>query len=136
MIRADGCLRLARSLPAYRKAEGYAMKIPVIRRRAIIVCAVLIAFILGGVALNHLFGRGFRPSEGFVPDESTAIRIAEAVWLPIYGEDIYYNQPFVAHYDWFTGCWIVTSTIPENALGSVPEARIRKRDGKVMYVWH
>ena len=29
------------------------------------------------------------PVNGRVPDEETAIRIAETVWLPIYGNDIY-----------------------------------------------
>jgi hypothetical protein len=32
----------------------------------------------------------------FVPDKKTAIKIAEAIWLPIYGEDIYSQKPFVA----------------------------------------
>jgi hypothetical protein len=31
----------------------------------------------------------------YVPNEETAIKIAEAVWLPIYGEDIY-NKPQLA----------------------------------------
>jgi len=29
------------------------------------------------------------PEQGFVPNVNTAINIAEAIWLPIYGESIY-----------------------------------------------
>ena len=36
------------------------------------------------------------PDEGFVPDGKTAVKIAESVWLPVYGADIYNHQPFKA----------------------------------------
>lgn len=31
-----------------------------------------------------------------VPDEKTAIKIAEAIWLPKFGKDIYKKKPFKA----------------------------------------
>ena len=47
---------------------------------------------------------GYIPKAGFVPNSETAIKIAEAVWFPIYGNDIYDKKPFVAK--------LVDSTIP------------------------
>ena len=38
----------------------------------------------------------YKPVEGYVSSDSTAIRIAIAIWLPIYGADIYKKQPFIA----------------------------------------
>ena len=35
-------------------------------------------------------------NKNYVPDKITAIKIAEAVWLPIYGNSIYEKKPFVA----------------------------------------
>lgn len=31
-----------------------------------------------------------------VPDSTTAVKIAEVIWLPLFGEKIYNEQPFVA----------------------------------------
>jgi hypothetical protein len=46
------------------------------------------------------------PPKGFVPDEKTAIRIAEAVWSPIYGEAMIQGEkPFVASLK--SGVWTV-----------------------------
>lgn len=43
-----------------------------------------------------------RPSksnhQNFVPNEQTAIRIAEAIWLPIYGEQIYESKPKIERF--------------------------------------
>ncbi len=36
------------------------------------------------------------PKDGFVPDEETAIKIAEAVWHPIYGTNLNDEHPFRA----------------------------------------
>jgi len=42
---------------------------------------------------------GFKPNQGYVPDEETAVKIAEAVWYNIYGDVIYDSLPFWASYD-------------------------------------
>ena len=33
----------------------------------------------------------------YVPDEQTPIKIAEAIWLPIFGKSIYDERPFKAY---------------------------------------
>jgi hypothetical protein len=39
---------------------------------------------------------GARPHNGFVPDEETAVKIAEAVWIPIYGKSVLRQKPYKA----------------------------------------
>jgi len=73
---------------------------------------------------------------GAVPNEETAIKIAEAIWLPIYGEKIYNRQPFKAEYIEKEDCWYVRGTLPENWTGGVPEIKINKSDCKIVYVFH
>lgn len=75
------------------------------------------------------------PAGGFVPDSVTAIRIAEAIWLPIYGNHIYENKPFEAE---LVGdsLWIVVGSLPKNVLGGVPYIEILKKDGKILGVEH
>jgi len=74
------------------------------------------------------------PERGFVPDEKTAIRIAEAVWLPIYGKHIYNERPFRARL--VGDIWHVTGYLPPNLLGGVAEVEISKADGKILRVSH
>ena len=80
--------------------------------------------------------RGYWPEGGVVPNESVAISIAEAVWLPIYGDSIYSKQPFVAIYNESEGCWNVRGSLPPNMMGGVPEISINKSDGKVLFIYH
>jgi hypothetical protein len=76
-----------------------------------------------------------REHRDFVPDEETAIKIAEAIWLPIFGERIYENRPFEARLE--KGVWIVEGTLPpEYALGGTPYIEIQKYDCKVLLVTH
>lgn len=75
------------------------------------------------------------PPEGFVPDEVTAISIAEAIWKPIYGEDaIRRQQPIKATLA--NGIWTVVGTLPEGTKGGVAVAEIARRDARVIRVSH
>ncbi len=78
----------------------------------------------------------YLPEEGFVPDKETAIRIAEAVWIPIYGEEqIKSERPFKAIL--VGDIWYVTGTLPEEyVLGGVAMAKISKKDGKIIQIVH
>lgn len=59
-----------------------------------------------------------QPKNGFVPDDTTAIRIAEAVWYPIYGTpQISGKRPFYAHLS--RGVWTVTGTT-HTPMGALP----------------
>ena len=80
------------------------------------------------------------PARGFVPDSVTAVRIAVAVWIPLYGEtEIKAKQPFVATLQ--DSVWTVT-TSPQpgryiNLGGIVLEggtaiAKIGQRDARIL----
>jgi len=83
----------------------------------------------------------------YVPNKATAIKIAEAVWLPIYGEKIYSERPFEATLRGDT-LWVVTGTLNgangydsttgelSVTVGGVVYIEIRKKDGKILIVNH
>ena len=75
------------------------------------------------------------PKHGFVPKAETAVRIAEASLVPIYGEDVIAGeQPLVASLR--DGVWYVVGTLPERTLGGVAETRIQKRDARILCLTH
>ncbi|SRR6266498_3388177 len=79
--------------------------------------------------------RSYIPPNGFVPDSATAVRIAVAVWIPIYGEhQIISKHPFVAKLD--KDVWTVTGTLPAGYQGGTAIARIARRDGRILFVIH
>ena len=72
---------------------------------------------------------------GFVPDERTAIRIAEAVLIPIYGEkSVRQERPYNATLT--NDIWTVTGHIPENYVGGVALVEISKKDARVIRIDH
>jgi len=76
-----------------------------------------------------------KPKEGYVPDAATAIKIAEAIWMPIYGEETSKGErPFAAQLA--NGVWIVQGTLPEGSDGGTAYAEISKETGRVLNVTH
>jgi hypothetical protein len=99
--------------------------------RAIVATSVLV---FTSVLAQQSAPYSFRPKAGFVPDQITALKIAEAVWLPIYGAEIYNKRPFTAKLK--GDVWVVEGTLPEDMLGGVPLAEISRVDGRVIRVSH
>ena len=64
----------------------------------------------------------------------TAIKIAEAVWLPIYGNGINEKKPFVAKLQ--GEIWVIQGTLPTEMLGGVPVAEISKKSGEILRISH
>ena len=79
----------------------------------------------------------FKPKDGYVPDAKTAIKIAVAVWEPIYGEkQIAGEKPYSASLD-TNGVWIVEGSLPKGMVkGGVAIAEIAKDDGRILRVSH
>lgn len=78
---------------------------------------------------------GYIPENGFVPDEKTAISIAEAVLGPIYGaEKIKSERPFKATLK--DGIWTVEGSLTRGNVGGVVIAEISKKDGKIQLLSH
>jgi len=88
----------------------------------------------GGSAISQATP-SYLPPNGFVPDAATAARIAEAVWIPIYGAQIVREKPFKATLK--GDVWTVTGRdLPPGTVGGVAEAEISKRDGRILRVIH
>ncbi|RFS15550.1 YbbC/YhhH family protein [Emticicia sp. C21] len=72
--------------------------------------------------------------DGFVPDKETAVRIAEVVWVNIYGENVLEKKPYKATLR-KDGVWIVEGTL-NNKDGGTPYMEIQKDNCKILKVIH
>jgi hypothetical protein len=72
--------------------------------------------------------------EGFIPNKETAIKIAEAIWLPIYGKKVLEEKPFKANL-LDSNVWLVSGSLHAQ-FGGVVCLKIQKNDGKVLKVYH
>ncbi|MBI9100694.1 MAG: hypothetical protein JEY91_19635 [Spirochaetaceae bacterium] len=80
-------------------------------------------------------------SEGLVPNEEVAIKIAEAILVYQYGEDVIENRPFIAELTENGTVWYVKGTFPHSDEkgywgGGVPHIKIAKADGKIIGFIH
>jgi hypothetical protein len=90
------------------------------------------------------FGHGYRPEGGYLPDSSTAVKIAEAVLTPVYGKDqIALEQPFNAKLK--NDVWTVSGTlccpdggggISAQCDGGVAVVQISKVDAHIISTIH
>jgi hypothetical protein len=80
--------------------------------------------------------RSIHPKHGFVPDESTAVQIANAAAKAQFGEKtVSDEQPF--HARLYGSTWIVKGTLhPQGALGGTAVMKISKVDGKILFMTH
>ena len=89
------------------------------------------AFLLAAEAARH----NLKPKDGYVPDSKTAMKIAVAVWEPIYGEEqIAKQKPYRAALT--NGVWTVEGSLPASMVGGVAVAEIAKDDGRILRVSH
>jgi hypothetical protein len=76
-----------------------------------------------------------RLKNGYVPDEQTAISIAVAVWIPIYGKELIESEkPYKATLE--DGVWTVTGSLPEGYNGGTAIADISQESGCILRVIH
>jgi len=105
------------------------------------ICVVL-AFSLWIVALA--LAQTYRPKDGYVPDSTAAVRIAEAVLVPVYGKkQIASEEPFTAKLK--DDVWTVSGTLrcPDGkggmttqCDGGVAVVQISKLDAHVISIIH
>ena len=105
-----------------------------IRAKIRTVILTIMFMLVSVVAYSEASKHNFVPKEGYVPNAQTAIKIAEAVWLPIYGNDINSKKPFQAELK--KGVWFVRGTLPRVMPGGVPEAEIDKQTGAIIRISH
>jgi NTF2 fold immunity protein len=90
--------------------------------------------------VSEVASQGYKPTSGYVPDSKTAVKIAEAVLVPIYGEkQIESERPFTATLK--NGVWTVTGTLdcPDgkggtttSCYGAGAAVRISKDDARIL----
>jgi hypothetical protein len=96
---------------------------------------IITIFVMGQIyaCKQPLFPK-HKTSDGLVPNQETAIKIAEAIWLPIYGNEIYSRKPFIATLK-SDSIWVVQGTL-NRGKGGVPYIEIQKNDCKILKVIH
>ena len=101
--------------------------------RAVSCC---VAVLVSGVLIARAgSSHTYKPSAGYVPDEVTAIKIAVAVWEPIYGAAaIAKEKPY--HATLHGRIWTVTGSLPRGATGGVALAEMSKEDGRITHISH
>lgn len=93
----------------------------------------LISSFLGGTLILGASSR--QPSNGYVPDERTAVAIAEAVLIPIYGEKtVVGEKPF--HAKASGDSWVVNGTLSPGSLGGVATVELSRKDSRIISVTH
>jgi hypothetical protein len=79
-----------------------------------------------------------KPRDGFVPNAETAVKIGEAVLIPVYGEaTIKRERPFKATRQ--GDMWRVTGTVNCGApqcMGGTAVVRISKDSGEILFMGH
>jgi hypothetical protein len=102
------------------------------KNRATVICSFFL--------ITSALAQGYRPKQGYVPDSATAVKIAEAVLIPVYGkEHIESEEPFTAKLK--NEVWTVQGTLhcPDgkaNCFGGVAEVQISKDDARILSVIH
>lgn len=104
-----------------------------IRTRPIALAAIAVGSAIATIGAQAL--PNVQPKAGYVPNEATAVAIAEAVLIPIYGEaEIVADRPYRARLT--DGIWKVSGTLPPNTLGGTAVALIARDDGRIVRVFH
>jgi len=99
-----------------------------ISSKFILLCSIFsFSFLFSNAQEKHT-------NEDYVPDKATAIRVATALWLPVYGKEINDNKPFVAELKNGT-VWVVRGTL-HSQKGGVPYIEIQKKDCRVLKMYH
>ncbi len=105
---------------------------------------IVVFFLLAGITLAYPHEPqetkelSVKPKDGFVPNAETAVKIAEAVLVPVYGEKkISGERPFKAARE--GDVWRVTGTLncgSPNCVGGTAVVRISKTTGEILFVGH
>jgi hypothetical protein len=102
------------------------------KKALILTTVVALPLLLGAQAAKP---HSYVPPNGFVPDSVTAVRVAVAIWTPIYGEkQIALEKPY--HAELRGGVWTVVGHLPAGHVGGVAIAEISKSDARVLRISH
>ena len=78
---------------------------------------------------------GFVPQSGFIPDESTAVRVCMPILQKIYGNDVFDDMPISICLS-SNGIWKLNGHVKYGSCGGSFYMEIDKKSGKVLKVLH
>lgn len=85
---------------------------------------------------NYINNTNLNPQQnGYINDETTAIRIAESVLLPIYGKEILNEKPFHATLK-NDSIWVIDGTQKKGDAAGTVYVEIQKKDCKIIKLFH
>ncbi len=106
-----------------------------------LITLLLLMIVCNADKLSPQEPRGVLPKSGFVPDAATALKIADAVLIPVYGEAVVHSErPFKAVLK--RDAWIVTGSVPCDGHrgaacpGGAAEVRISKKSAQILFMTH
>jgi len=113
------------------------------------ICSLLVSLAIFAICTHSQTssppraGTGDLRKNGFVPDATTAVKIAEAVLVPVYGEKVLAERPFKARLD--GDVWTIDGTLhcpdgkggsTSTCLGGTAEVQLSKADGRILFMGH
>jgi hypothetical protein len=102
-------------------------------KQSILVIIILLCF--GSCHKIQNKSAEWKPQDGYIPDSASAIKLAEIVWLNVYGSEINDEKPFKAKLK-DGEIWIVEGTLNKYEFGGVAHIEIQRSDGKILKVIH
>jgi len=118
-------------------AEPEFLKGTLLMKKRFLILAMF-AIALVGAHSQTESAPSLRPKEGFVPNAETAVRVAEAVLFPVYGEKkILSERPFKAALE--GDVWTVAGTLHCGAPqcnGGTAEVKISRSTGEILQMTH
>ncbi len=73
-------------------------------------------------------------NQGYVPDSTTAVQIAQIIFVRVYGEQVLKKRSFIVILK--KGIWTVNGSLDKGVDGGVPHIEIQKSDGKIICLTH
>ena len=101
--------------------------------KSCILFMIVTIFLIGCNRVND--GGSQIVSQDLVPDKETAVKIAEAIWLPMFGKSIYKYKPYNVGLE-NDSIWIVQGTLKADRVGGVPVIRLNKANCMIIEVYH
>jgi len=133
--RERASLFFARVAPDAPACGRSASPLDVVKQRIATFIAVPLVALLSALAQETNPPHNDKPPQGYVLNAETAIRIALAVWEPIYGKkQIDSEKPYRATLK--NGVWTVEGSLPPGWRGGVAIAELSASDGTILRVGH
>lgn len=74
-------------------------------------------------------------TQDLVPDKETAVKIAEIIWFPIFGNGVLKEKPYLAELK-NDSVWLVRGQKKKFLIGGVAYIEINKKDCRILKVSH